>query len=682
MNPLNLKISIAFILSLALLSPVVKSAADGTGDNSFEKVRRVPSPGVAVPASDRAELESGIESMRSEIELIKTLHKNRPALLDLLPDVQIYYNAARYTLTYDEFFSPNEISAAKTILREGLDRADSLRDGKTPWTTQTGLVARGYISRIDGSIQPYGLVVPASYHHDAPHHHRLDIWFHGRGENLSELNFIRDRERNPGEFTPADTFVLHPYGRYCNANRFAGEIDTLEALAHAKKHYPIDPDRISVRGFSMGGAACWQFAVHYAGDWASAAPGAGFSETADFLKVFQKENLQPTWYEKKLWHMYDSTDYAENLWNCPTVVYSGEKDSQKEAADMMNIALQKEGISMVHIIGLGAGHFYTPAGREEVSRRIDSIAAKGRNPLPSELHLTTWTLRYNKMLWLTLDGLQTHWERARVHAQIKDSHTVQISTKNVTAFTLDMQPGMCPLDVIGHPSVIVDGSRLQAPAVWSDRSWLAHFRKVDGHWAVVETIDDGSLRKRPGLQGPIDDAFLDSFVMVKPTGTPVNSEVAAWCSSEQAHAISQWRQQFRGEAPVKLDTEVTDEDIAHSNLILWGDPSSNKILARIAAKLPILWNSSWVQAGTKALSADHHVPVMIFPNPLNPKHYVVLNSGFTYREYDYLNNARQTSKLPDFAIIDVREKPNYRTPGKIVDAGFFDDQWKLMTSVK
>ena len=47
------------------------------------------------------------------------------------------------------------------------------------------------------------------------------------------------------------------------------------------------------------------------------------------------------------------------------------------------------------------------------------------------------------------------------------------------------------------------------------------------------------------------------------------------------------------------------------------------------------------------------MPVLIYPNPLNPKRYVVLNSGFTFREYDYLNNARQVPKLPDYAVIDV-----------------------------
>ena len=188
-------------------------------------------------------------------------------------------------------------------------------------------------------MQPYGLVVPASYAAGAKTAFRLDLWYHGRGETLSELNFIRDREHNPGEFTPPDAFVLHPYGRYCCANKFAGEIDTLEALADVKKHYSIDANRIAVRGFSMGGASCWQFAVHYTDLWAAAAPGAGFAESADFLNIYKSEKVPPTWYEKKLWHWYDSTDYAVNLFNLPTLAYSGEKDGQRQAARVMEAAM-------------------------------------------------------------------------------------------------------------------------------------------------------------------------------------------------------------------------------------------------------------------------------------------------------------------------------------------------------
>jgi hypothetical protein len=240
-----------------------------------------------------------------------------------------------------------------------------------------------------------------------------------------------------------------------------------------------------------------------------------------------------------------------------------------------------------------------------------------------------------------------------------------------------MPPGSCPLDETRRPRVTLDGQALDAPAPQSDRSWTVHFRKAGSGWSVVDLVEEGALRKRHGLQGPIDDAFLDSFLMVRPTGTPLNSKLGAWATAEQAHAIEHWRKQFRGIARVKDDISVSDDDIAENNLVLWGDPGSNKLLAKIADKLPIRWDAGGVKVGSKTYDSAHHVPVIIYPNPLNPRRYVVLNSGFTYREYDYLNNARQVPKLPDWAVIDVRSPVTSRAPGAVVDAGFFGERWEV-----
>jgi hypothetical protein len=540
------------------------------------------------------------------------------------------------------------------------------------------LVVRGYLSKIDGSVQPYGLVVPPSFVNDPSRPRRLDIWYHGRGETLSEVNFLSDRQRNPGEFVPPDTIVLHPYGRYCNANRFAGEVDTFEALDSVKKHYAIDADRILVRGFSMGGASTWTFGSHHAGMWAAAAPGAGFSETSGFLHITDLSKVP--WYEQKLWHLYDSTDYAINFFNCPLVAYSGENDGQKQAADMMNKALADVGIAMVHVIGPAAKHCYVPTARTEINRRLDSIAKLPREEVPAHVKFTTWSLRYNQMLWVQLDGLEHHWERALVDAQIIDANTVLIATQNVTAITLTMPPGRSPLDNTRRPKVKIDGQELTAEPVLSDRSWLAHFRKEGSTWAAVDSTNDGSLRKRHGLQGPIDDAFMDSFIMVRPTGKAMNDKTGAWVAAEMQHAIDHWRLQFRGEAQVKDDTAITDADIASSNLVLWGDASSNQVLAKVADKLPLRWEGDALRVGDKSFPAEHHVPVMIYPNPLNPKHYIVLNSGFTFREFDYLNNARQTPKLPDWVVIDTSISRTSRAPGGIADAGFFGEKWEIQKS--
>jgi len=64
--------------------------------------------------------------------------------------------------------------------------------------------------------------------------------------------------------------------------------------------------------------------------------------------------------------------------------------------------------------------------------------------------------------------------------------------------------------------------------------------------------------KRHGLQGPIDDAFMSSFMMARPTGKAMSEKIGAWIASEQSRAIEQWRAIFRGEARVKDDTAITD----------------------------------------------------------------------------------------------------------------------------
>jgi pimeloyl-ACP methyl ester carboxylesterase len=666
----------AFQRLLAVFVLIGASAlfADGPADNIPDKVRPIPPEGIKIADLDRAELMAGVAALEQEIiDLGHSLAK-KPALLELLPDVQIFHNAVRYALRYNEFYDLKEVAVAHKFLAQGMERATALREGKSPWTSQTGLVVRGYVSKIDGSVQPYGLVVPAVYRPDEPGKYRLDVWCHGRGEKLTELSFLNGRQNSPGEFVPAHAFVLHLYGRYCCANKFAGEIDCLEALAHVEKHYPIDENRRVIRGFSMGGAACWQFAVHYPSLWCAAAPGAGFSETADFLKVFQDEQVKPPDYEQKLWHMYDCTDYAANLFNVPTVAYSGEKDKQKQAADMMARAMKEEKLTLVHLIGPGTGHSYHPETKNELNRRIDRIAERGREPAPNRVRFTTYTLRYDRSFWVRVDGLERHWERADVDATA-GSDAVEIHTKNVTALTLEMDAGDCPLDPTDKPKVTIDDDELEGAPVLSDKSWKAHFRKTRDGWQAVDKPDETGLTKHHGLQGPIDDAFMDSFLIAKPTGKPMHEQTGAWVNAEMKRAIEHWRKQFRGEARVKPDDEVTPEDIAQHNLILWGDPSSNQVLAKVAEKLPVKWDQGNVLANRDTFAADSHMPVLIYPNPLNPKRYVVLNSGFTFRDYDYLNNARQVPKLPDYAVIDVRTPPSSRWPGKVVKAGFFDEKW-------
>ena len=368
----------------------------------------------------------------------------------------------------------------------------------------------------------------------------------------------------------------------------------------------------------------------------------------------------------------------------PTIAYSGELDTQKQAADVMAVALLREGIELTHVIGPKTKHAYEPSARLEVEGRMNSLAVKGRNPTPREVHLATYTLKYNRMYWLTIDAMAEHWTEARVDARISDpvvtpgSPQIEIETKGVTAFTLDFPAGSAWFrpETLGRVSMTIDNASYFGPKPKSDGSWRTHWLKADKGWVQVVGPPFGHV-KRHNLQGPIDDAFMDSFLIVRPTGKAKSEMFAAWSKAEMERAIEHWRRHFRGEARVKDDTAITDADIAASNLILWGDPASNAVIGRIHDQLPIGWRDGKIVVGDRSFSAVDHAPIAVYPNPLNINRYIVLNSGFTFRDYDYLNNARQVPKLPDWAVIDLKTAPNSRYPGKVVDADFFGEHWEV-----
>ena len=624
--------------------------------------KRLPPAGIAIPAAARSELEGGAADLRRDLDTVarELAAAKSTRLATLLPDAEIFHKAVDWALRHDEFFDPKQVVVARRLLATGRERVVQLRAGRAPWLEATGLIVRGYRSQLDDSVQPYGLVVPPSLKREQPA--RLLVWLLGRGEKRTELAFIAEREAGPPQLTPRDTVLLVPYGRFCNATKFAGEVDVFEAMAAVRGQYQIDQDRITVAGFSMGGASTWHLATHHAGRWCAASPGAGFAETPIYTKALAPGKEPPTWWEQKLWHWYNATDYAANLFNCPTIAYSGEIDPQKQSADLMAQAMSAEGMKLERLIGPKTAHKYHPETKNALTARLEALADQGRDPRPREIHLTTYTLRYPGRSWLQFEGLARHWERADLAARREGDDTVVVTTKNTSAFNLLLR-GLRKVSVDGQTVVVQPSEDASVTLHRDGDTW-----KCGG--------PDRPLRKRHGLTGPIDDAFMGRFLFVRPTGRPLNARLGTWTQAELSQATKLWRDLFRGDARVKDDAEVDDVDLASSHLVLWGDPASNRLLARLLAHLPLSWNAQSLTFRGKTYDAAHHAPILIFPNPLNPTRYVVLNSGLDFREHAYGTNALQIAKLPDFAVIDLREPPGPRWPGKMVEAGFFDEAWQ------
>ena len=694
------RLRFAFLATFLLAS--VNALADGPADNQIASVRPVPPPGVMITPDERSKLETDLKSLN---ETIAKLRNNKsPQIQKYLPDVEVFARAVDLALKEDGFFEAKDASRAMDVLNEGSSRAKALENAKSPvfyWLKQSGPVVRGYRSKLDGTVQPYGVVWDGP--NISPGQHRADIWCRGRSEKGLELQFIASRMTSSDPLPAKNTIMIHPFGRYCNANKLAGEVDTLEVLEHALQDYPIDPKRVAIRGFSMGGAAAWHLAVHYPDKWFAANPGAGFSETPQFLKVFQSEDLKPTWYEQKLWQMYDCPTWARNLQALPTIAYSGEIDKQKQAADVMAEACwnlpEKERFELTHIIAPRTAHKIDPTARIEIEKRLATLDRIRTDDVPSKLSFTTTTLKYNRSHWITVNAMEEHWKPAIAVATIMPKlnyiTSIVIAVENISDVSIDFAADQMleinQVAIVPYQELLLAKGNIRmewftSPEVFrasasrkSDRSWGVRLRNTGNKWEQVSPIEPAStqLVKKHGLQGPIDDAFMESFLFVKPSKAGRHPEVDKWVESEFQHAVREWHRQMRGEVRIKSSEDLKPEDIENNNLILWGDAQSNPTLAKIADKLPIQWGGEQIVVGDRKYASKTHAPVLIYPNPLNPERYIVLNSGFTYREYDYLNNARQVPKLPDWAVVDITTPPDSRWPGKIADADFFGEKWEL-----
>jgi predicted esterase len=629
--------------------------------------RRLPPAGNQIPAGDRAKLAQRTASVAAQLASFAESSDGQ-AQRNLLPDVEVYLKAVRFALDFDEFYKAADVDVAVGLLNEAEARLAKLRLGKTPWTTATGLAVRGYRSSIDGSPQPYGLEIPADLDLGRPA--PLYVWLHGRGDQETDLRFIHNRDSRRGQMQPPGAIVLHPFGRQCIGWKSAGEVDVLDAIESVKDRYRIDPDRVSLLGFSMGGAGAWHIGAHYSDRFAVVHAGAGFAETAQYNRLEPKDF--PPAYEQTLWGLYDVPSYARNLLNVPLVVYSGEQDRQIQAARVMEAALAEHGAKLNHIIGPGMGHKYDPASRDQVLNVVGEAVERGVDRHPRRVSLQTRTLRYSQMHWVRLHGLGRHWEDSRIDAERTDGSHITVRTHNVTEFSLS-PPWPDREAFIAGVEIDVDGQMLQV----SKASPSVRLQKTD-RWRIVEPTSRGaSGRKIPGLQGPIDDVLYEPFLVVTPSGKSAHPAVQRWVQFELAHFRERWRSVYRGDLRTKRDDQVTDADLRDYHLILWGDPTSNRLIARVNDQLPVRWSGENVQVGDKLYDAATHAPMAIYSNPLMPHRYVVLNSGPTHREAHDRTNSLQNPKLPDWAIVDVTTPPDAERPGRIVAADFFDERWKV-----
>lgn len=628
----------------------------------------------ALSVEQRQKLDEGLLKLRDSLDTLRNRHAG-----DLV-DAAIFEKGVTWALRYDQQFTPADVLLLHKALDRGGERIKSLATENAPWRTSRGPLALGYVSRIDGSVQPYGVVVPRNYDPKRPI--RLDVVLHGstRPVGMTELRFLsRFDQGDDGRAAAVDQpFIeLHPLGRVENCYRWAGETDVFEAIDDVCRRYNIDRERIVLRGMSMGASGTWHLGLKHPDTFVALGPYCGYVDTHRFSHLpfahFVKVGPLPEWQELGL-HMLDSIDYAANAGVVPAIACMGEKDEAFEAHVLMAEAMRRDGLQMVNLISPGTGHVIDPVTQAEQMRLIGAYARLGRDRAPATLRYVTWTLKYNRCHWLEVLGLERHYARAELSARLQGATVEVDEPKNVTRFAV------LTSQLADRPQTVQVGTtKLELPPTNSRGVVVA---RTQGAWRIVGDAGEVALTgKRPGLQGPIDDAFTAPFVCVRGTGRPWNPAVGAYADAALTRFADEWHQFFRGELPVKDDTALTDEDVRTRHLILFGDPGSNSWIAKALPNLPLNWTRDTLRFGGREYPSADHLPALIGPNSLpgGDGHYLVVNSGHTFRGAELAKlNYLLFPRWGDWAVLKVSgATANLPLDEQLLQAGYFDEQWKM-----
>lgn len=626
--------------------------------------------------AQRDKLRAAVESLRARQKL-----QTRDGQA-LLSDVAVFEKAANWMLRFEEFPGKDYVDQLRKVLEKGIARAEQLKEDKAAWELRTGMTAHGYVSAIDGSVQPYVVTLPEGVNPKAGRRWPLHVVLHGRADQMNEVNFIYRMDGKPlpkKDGQPEQNWIqLDVYGRGNNAYRWAGETDVFEAMADVKRRFRIDEDRITLHGFSMGGAGAWHLGMHFPSLWSSVGPGAGF---VDYYRYQKRDSNQADQRLPEPPHstlgIYDSIDYALNAFNVPVCTYGGEKDAQLLAGASMTEAANQLDVSIKLIVGKNMGHAFDPESQKEFMAFHMEKSATGKPRFGERKHIrfTTRSLRYNSCDWLAIEEIDKVYEPATVDAKVNGDGDVEITTTNVAALRLNRDTGT---------DAIINGTVLECRSAAGGLLPDVYFVKKESGWQVLDYDESRGFsnnpdrHKRHGLQGPIDDAFMSSFVCVRGTSTPWNETSQQWANWTLDRFSKEFAQWMRGEIRVVDDTAIDEEMIANNHLILFGDPGSNSVLKKIVGDLPLEWTKEHIRIGQQERDSSANGLSLIFPNPLNPSKYVVINSGQTFHDKEFRStNAMLFPRLGDIAVLKFAVAKSGGFDEQTVWADVFDSNWRL-----
>ncbi|HTL53711.1 MAG TPA: prolyl oligopeptidase family serine peptidase [Planctomycetota bacterium] len=542
------------------------------------------------------------------------------------------------------------------------------KEGRFPFAGVTGYSEQAYNAPQDNSVQPFLVYVPSSY--DPEKQYPLVCYLHGYVPTYTPHNWI-DYSQIPDFMAVMernDCILVVPFGRSNTDFLQVGEADTLAAIAAMRSNYSVDPTRVYLYGYSMGGSGVYTLATHYPQLFAGGVVCSG--RTDYYLWHQPSRDLTPR-FKQVMISRDNPIEQPGNLVDFPMQIHHGLQDLAVSIKHTRAMQAQMDALKFTFDV-----HEYADASHwlgVEIMAKDDPVkfllSHQRSGAMDSSVSIKTWTSQFgarnNFAILLTDDPtkpaeLAAHW----------DNETLVITRfENIAA-----------LEVRNIPLPRREGFKLQLPeglklkTEWvNDKALMSRLlvQPKDSPYTLANLDDPTRLLKTPDTAGTVQDAFNGPFVITYGTlGDLENNKNKA-----QSWA-AEWKDFAKGDANVLPDTAITDEIATNHNLVLVGDPESHTYWAKLADKLPITVKKSTVTVGDHTIKLDGHNGLLfIHPNPLHPRRYVVCNAGVRYGTALPINH--KLDLVPDFILYADKNMVGGDDAPEPILAGFFTKVWRV-----
>jgi len=542
---------------------------------------------------------------------------------------------------------------------------------------------RTFISRIDGSCQYFAVLPPEGY--TPGRRYALILSLHGAGVRAEGL--VDAYKPKPWAFVVAPT-NRRPFGFDWQD---WGRLDALEVLGIARDMFPIDTTRVYLTGHSMGGHGVWHVGLNHPGLFAAMAPGAGWTSFQLYIPWFLQKSY--IYGDPRAVGMRDLAlrqdrplDFVENAFNTPVFILHGGDDDNVPTMHgrMFAERLEELGYAYTYLEVPGRGHWWHDDSLDvscaDLPVVMDFMRSHARRRQPREVRFKTVSLGTSRRaFWVEIGAQDEVMRETEIHVAVParaaaagDATLITVCTRNVAGFTLAPPPDLVPP---GPVTVRVDG---EDHALMLRRGDRLAFSKRGGGFRPGRT-EKSSPFKSPDLYGPIKQAYFTPFILVY--GTRGGPTTARGLLDQARRQAFRWWRRGNGCVEVVPDTLVTDRIIDTYNLILFGGPGENGIVARMARRLPVRAatgrGEGGIEIGAHLIRGRGLAAEFVYPNPLNPEKLVVVHLGADAAGLalsDFFKVIHSGAGLPDYIIFDE----SVRTKGwaGVVCAGFFDEEWR------